>query len=161
MAAWQPATSRCETRSEHRGSDPLDGPGRGDYHPYHRPLLSAPQRRFGHSHRRAPIGTPPFDLRSFIDRLREAGELAQQLFDRAASDEDFDAIVKEYTDDSYPGIYRLTNIDSPLVPESRKRVDMVFSFGDVAFNLEVGEVGLAVYHGGNSPYGWHVFKRLE
>jgi len=25
----------------------------------------------------------------------------------------------------------------------------------------VGEVGLAKFHPGNSPYGWHVIKRLE
>ena len=38
---------------------------------------------------------------------------------------------------------------------------MVAAFGDVAFELEVGEVGLAKYHAGNSPYGWHVILRLE
>jgi hypothetical protein len=92
---------------------------------------------------------------------KEAEELAEKLFQRALAEEDFDALVKEYTNDSYPGIYRLTNIDAPLVPNSRKRLDMVVSFGDVAFNLEVDEVGLARYHGGNSPYGWHVIKRLE
>ena len=97
-----------------------------------------------------------------IDRSKkEAGELAQQLFDRASSGEDFAALVKEYTDDSYPGIYRLTNFEAPLVPQSRKRSDMVVAFGDMSFNLEVGELGLAAYHGGNSPYGWHVIKRLE
>lgn len=100
--------------------------------------------------------------REKIDRTKkEAGALADELFERASSDEDFDALVKEYTNDSYPGIFRLTNIGAPLVPQSTKRVDMVASFGDVAFNLEVGEVGLAEYHGGNSPYGWHVIKRLE
>lgn len=100
--------------------------------------------------------------RDKIDRTKkEAEELAAKLFERALEEEDFDALVKEYTDDKYPGIYRLTNIDAPLVPNSRKRLEMAVFFGDVAFNLEVGEVGMARYHGGNSPYGWHVIKRLE
>jgi hypothetical protein len=37
----------------------------------------------------------------------------------------------------------------------------VARFGDVAFGLAVGEVGLAAYHAATSPYGWHVIKRLE
>ena len=44
---------------------------------------------------------------------------------------------------------------------SYTRDDMVPNFGMVAFALEVGEVGMANFHPGNSPYGWHIIKRLE
>ena len=97
-----------------------------------------------------------------LDRTKkEAQALAEELLERAQAGEDFDALVKEYTDDKHPGIYRLTNRDAPLLQDSRKRSDMVANFGAVSFQLEVGEVGLAKFHGGNSPYGWHVIKRLE
>lgn len=97
-----------------------------------------------------------------IDRTkREAQALAEKLLERARGEEDFDALVREYTDDSHPGIYRLTNRGAPLMAKSRTRDQMVSRFGDVAFSLEVGEVGMAKYHGGASPYGWHVIKRLE
>lgn len=41
------------------------------------------------------------------------------------------------------------------------RDGMVPAFGDVAFSLEVGEVGLAPYDAKSSPFGWHIIKRLE
>ena len=92
---------------------------------------------------------------------KDAQALAEELLDRAQAGEDFDAMVKEYTNDRYPGVYRLTNRDAPLLPDSRERGQMVANFGHVSFQLQVGEVGLAKYHPGNSPYGWHVIKRLE
>lgn len=97
-----------------------------------------------------------------LDRTKkEAGALAMELLERAQAGEDFDALVREFTDDSHPGIYKLTNRGAPLMAASRARDDMVPNFGRVAFSLEVGETGLAKYHPGNSPYGWHVIKRLE
>jgi len=92
----------------------------------------------------------------------EARTLALELLERARSDEtEFGALVKEYTDDRYPGIMKLTNHDAPRMSGATVRNGVVPRFGDVAFGLEVGEVGLAEYHPGNSPYGWHVIKRLE
>jgi parvulin-like peptidyl-prolyl isomerase len=38
---------------------------------------------------------------------------------------------------------------------------MVAAFGDVGFQLEVGEVGMAVYDPVKSKYGWHIIKRLK
>jgi parvulin-like peptidyl-prolyl isomerase len=92
---------------------------------------------------------------------KEAQALAEELLDRARAGEEFDALVKEYTDERYPGIYRLTNFDAPLMQGAHERKGMVANFGQVAFSLEVGEVGLAKFHPANSPYGWHVIKRLE
>jgi len=96
----------------------------------------------------------------------EAKILAEQIFDRAKKGEDFKTLVEKYTDDSYPGIYRMANlgIEAAQSPPSRReysRARMVKGFGDVGFKLKVGEVGMAVYDPAASKYGWHIIKRLE
>ncbi len=92
---------------------------------------------------------------------KEARALAQQLLQRAQEGEDFDALVQEYTNDQYPGIMLVTNKGEPRVPGGRPRDQLVPKFGDVSFQLEVGEIGIANYHAGLSPYGWHIIQRLE
>ncbi len=94
---------------------------------------------------------------------KETHELAESLLERAraGSTEDFDALVKEYTDDRYPGIYVMTNYGTSARGKERDRDAMVPGFGDVAFSLEVGEVGMAHYHAALSPYGYHLIRRLE
>ena len=93
----------------------------------------------------------------------EAEELALQLFERARNGEDFDALVEEYTDDVYPGIYAMTN--QGVTPDSAAqefpRAGMVKAFGDVSFSLEVGEIGMTKFDPETSRYGWHIIKRLE
>lgn len=93
----------------------------------------------------------------------EAEKIALQIFERARAGEDFAAMVKMYTNDSYPGIYKMTN--KGVMPDKSKqeysRTGMVRAFGDVGFSLEVGGVGLAVYDPATSKYGWHIIKRLE
>jgi foldase protein PrsA len=91
----------------------------------------------------------------------QARQLAEDLLRRARDGEDFDALVRQYTDDRHPGIYVLTNHKAPRTTGARTRDEMVPRFGDVAFRLEVGEVELAEYHAALCPYGWHVLKRLE
>jgi foldase protein PrsA len=93
----------------------------------------------------------------------EAEALAQEIFERAQKGEDFDAMVKEYTDDQYPGIYKMSNIDIPPDKEKEEysRSRMVKAFGDVSFSLSVGEIGVAEYDPEASKYGWHIIKRLE
>lgn len=91
----------------------------------------------------------------------EAEALAKSLVERIAKGGDFDGLVKQYTDDQYPGIYKITNDGAPIMSGATPRERMAMSFGDVAFSLAVGEVGLARYNGIKSPYGWHIIKRLE
>lgn len=93
----------------------------------------------------------------------EARALAQSLFERAQRGEDFDAMVKEYTDDAYPGIYAVVGRAEDANPEMQifARENMVPAFGDVAFSLDEGEIGLAVYDDDKSKYGWHIIKRLR
>lgn len=101
----------------------------------------------------------PKVTRSYADAER----LALKIFEKAKAGEDFDAMVKSYTNDSYPGIYKLTNRGVTPDPAGREfsRAKMVQSFGDVSFGLEVGGVGLAVYDAATSKFGWHIIKRLE
>lgn len=99
-----------------------------------------------------------------VTRTKEQAEtLAQQIFTRAKQGEDFDALVKNYTDDTYPGIYSMSNVNIP--PDEDKaefsRTRMVKTFGDVSFSLSKGEVGLAEYDPVESKYGWHIIKRIE
>jgi parvulin-like peptidyl-prolyl isomerase len=99
-----------------------------------------------------------------ITRTRaEAQKLAEDVFARAKAGEDFDALVKEYTDDSYPGRYRMANFGVPADMSQRvyARDRMVAAFGDVGFPLAVGEIGLAEFDPEKSPYGWHIIKRVE
>jgi parvulin-like peptidyl-prolyl isomerase len=93
----------------------------------------------------------------------EARQLALEIFKRAKNGEDFDRLVKEYTDDQYPGIYRMSNfkVKPDLSKKEYPREKMVAAFGDVGFSLKVGEIGLAEYDPQKSPYGWHIIKRIE
>ena len=104
-----------------------------------------------------------------IARTKEEAEaLAHKLFEQAKNGADFDKIVKEYTDDSPPGIYRMANAGHPADMSSRDPSKMVFqrsgmvpAFGNTGFPLSVGEVGLAEYSSIESPYGWHIIKRID
>jgi cyclophilin family peptidyl-prolyl cis-trans isomerase len=77
----------------------------------------------------------------------EAHALALEIFERAKKGEDFDSLVKNYTNDEYPGIYRMANFGLELLKEKKEysRAGMVWSFGEVSFGLPVGGIGLAVY----------------
>lgn len=99
-----------------------------------------------------------------VTRTKEQAEtLAQDIYIRAKQGEDFDELVKTYTDDSYPGIYSMANAN--ITPDEDNgefsRTRMVKAFGDVSFSLAVGEVGLAEYDPDESKYGWHIIKRIE
>ena len=96
-------------------------------------------------------------------RKDEAKDLAEDILEKAKSGADFDGLVKEYTDDAHPGIYKMSNFGIPANMAERvfARDGMVPAFGNVGFKLEVGDVGIAPYDVKNSPYGWHVIKRTE
>jgi|GEM_PF-198110 len=98
----------------------------------------------------------------------EAEQLASELLKRALAGEDFDALVKEFTDDEHPGIYQMANFHS--IPDTTPEVTadkifprggMVRGFGDVGFLLEVGQVGMSEYSAAKSKYGWHIIKRIK
>lgn len=93
----------------------------------------------------------------------EARVLAEALLLRAKEGEDFDLLVETYSDDRAPGIYEIANtgVAPNLMEHQSRRSKMVRAFGDVSFSLKAGEIGMAAYHPINSPYGWHIIKRIE
>lgn len=91
----------------------------------------------------------------------EARLLAEEILARANKGEDFDTLVRTYTDDAHPGIYGLSNSGVEPAAGEFSRDGMVPAFGEVGFSLAPGEIGLAVYDARKSPYGWHIIKRLE
>jgi parvulin-like peptidyl-prolyl isomerase len=89
--------------------------------------------------------------------------LVKEIFKRAKEDQDFDKLVKNFSDDQYPGIYRMSNFDvEPDESEGEySRSKMVKAFGDLSFSLSVNQIGLAKYDPETSKYGWHIIKRIE
>jgi hypothetical protein len=90
----------------------------------------------------------------------EAEALAAEIFGRIQAGEDFDLMVKLHTDDSHPGIYSLA-LAGRQSAEVRGRAEMVPGFGDVAWRLAVGEVGVARHDPEKSPFGYHLIERLR
>ena len=93
--------------------------------------------------------------------LEEAKKLAYELLDRARKGEDFAALVKQYTDDAFPGIYSMSNNGLTPAPGEFARTRMVPAFGDTGFPLKVGEIGIADHDPSKSPYGYHIVKRTK
>lgn len=92
----------------------------------------------------------------------EAKKLAYEILARAKKGEDYDALVKQYTDDSAPGIYAMSNTGvQPTTPGEYPRNQMVAAFGDVGFKLKAGEIGIADNDPRTSPFGWHIIKRIK
>jgi hypothetical protein len=97
-----------------------------------------------------------------ITRTREeAMKLAEEILARAKKGEDFDELVKKYTDDAAPGIYSMANKGVTPAAGEYARGRMVPAFGDAGFPLQVGEFGMAPYDKDKSPYGWHIVKRVK
>jgi hypothetical protein len=99
-----------------------------------------------------------------VTRTKEDAEkLADEIYDRAKKGEDFDTLVKEYTDDNYPGVYKMANFNTEPDRDQGEasRSQMVKDFGDVSFGLSVDEIGMAEFSPERSKYGWHIIKRLN
>ncbi len=91
----------------------------------------------------------------------EAKRLATEILNLARGGEDFDALVKKHTDDSPPGIYGMSAVGVPPARGEYPRDQMVPAFGNVGFAISPGNIDVAEYDPRNSPYGWHIIKRLK
>jgi hypothetical protein len=91
----------------------------------------------------------------------EAKALAYQILERARKGEDFDELVRTYTDDSPPGIYGMAGTGVAKGPGEYSRDGMVPAFGNVGFAISPGNIGIADYDPTTSPFGWHIIKRLK
>jgi len=93
----------------------------------------------------------------------EAEKLAFEIINRAKNGEDFEKLMKEFSNDPGGGTYTLVN-DGVSANQSAGEYDrhgMVPAFGDVGFRISVGEVGLADYDAKTSPFGLHIIKRIK
>ena len=93
--------------------------------------------------------------------MEEAKKLAYEVLEKARNGEDFDALVKQYTDDSPPGIYGMAGIGVAAGAGEYARDGMVPAFGNVGFAISPGNIGIADYDPQTSPFGWHIIKRLK
>ena len=91
----------------------------------------------------------------------EAKKIAYEVLERARKGEDFDALVKQYTDDSPPGIYSMSGRGVTPTPGVYPRDQMVPAFGNVGFAISPGNIGMADFDPQTSPFGWHIIKRLK
>jgi parvulin-like peptidyl-prolyl isomerase len=97
-----------------------------------------------------------------ITRSQEqARTLAYDILSQAEQGADFDALVREHTDDSPPGVYGMSNRGAQPDQGEYPRDGMVPAFGNVGFTLGVGGYGVADFDPRTSPYGYHVIKRLK
>jgi hypothetical protein len=91
----------------------------------------------------------------------EAKTLAYEILGKARRGENFDQLVVQHTDDSPPGIYKMSNTGVSAAQGEFPREQMVPAFGNVGFALSPGNIDVAEYDASTSPYGWHVIKRLK
>ncbi len=97
-----------------------------------------------------------------VTRTKEAAEkLAMEIFERAKKGEDFGKLTNKYSDDDPVGIYSMHNTNAQKQGNEMARSGMVKAFGDVSFMLGVDEIGMAEHHERNSPFGWHIIKRIK
>ncbi|MBI5837467.1 MAG: peptidylprolyl isomerase [Candidatus Eisenbacteria bacterium] len=93
--------------------------------------------------------------------LEEAKKLAYDILQRARDGEDYDKLVAKYTDDQAPGVYGMSNNGVAPAQGEYPRNGMVPAFGNVGFELSVGNIGIADYDKANSPFGFHIVKRVK
>ncbi len=91
----------------------------------------------------------------------EAEKLALETLERARKGDDFEALMRDLSDDTGPGTYGMINRGQGSYPDYTDRIRMAKSFGDIAFKLKVGEFGLATYDIKDCRFGWHIIKRIE
>jgi len=93
----------------------------------------------------------------------EAQKLAYEILGRAKSGEDFDKLMKEFSNDPGGGTYTLVNngVTADQAAGEFDRSGMVPAFGDVGFRIMLNEIALAEHDDKTSPFGWHVIKRVK
>ncbi len=92
----------------------------------------------------------------------DAERLAQRVVAEARAGRDFAELIRYYTDDrGGDGSYSMANWGVATASGEVERKQMVRGFGNLAFALAVGEIGVVEYDSNSSPFGWHVVKRTR
>lgn len=104
----------------------------------------------------------PFRIDKPVTRTPEqASTLAQEVLKKAKAGEDFDKLVRQYSEDAYPGIYSLSNHGVAADPGEYPRINVPQIFGTMAFSMKVGDINVTPYEPNGSPEGVHIIKRLR
>lgn len=91
--------------------------------------------------------------RATVTRSKEEAKvLAEKVWTEARSGVNFKDLMAMHSTDSGGGEYPMTKAG---------RAGMVAGFGNVGFRLKVGEIGVAPWHEKDSPFGWHIIKRVK
>lgn len=98
-----------------------------------------------------------------VGRTQEdARRLAEKIWRKAKGGADFTKLAEGYSDDPGSGEYTMCNSTAVPSPDGEfPRKGMVKGFGDLSFRLHVGQVGLLPYDAKDSPFGWHIIKRVK
>jgi len=85
-----------------------------------------------------------------VTRTREEAKvLAEKVWNDAKSGINFKDLMTMHSTDSGGGEYEMS------------RDQMVLGFREIAWRLNVDEIGVAPWHDKDSPYGWHIIKRIK
>ena len=100
--------------------------------------------------------------RATVKRTKEEAELlAAFIYSEIKAGKDFDELQKKYSDDPGGGTYTMV-LKGQAGPGEFARNGMVPAFGNVGWKLsKVGDVSVAGHDARNSPFGWHIIKRVE
>jgi len=90
----------------------------------------------------------------------EAEKRAGEILARAQNGEEFAALMK-FSDDPSEGTFSLTNHGVAPQGNEFNRSAMVKSFGDVSFKLRVGAIRMVPFDPKDSPWGFHIIKRIQ
>ena len=111
------------------------------------------------------VGVKTSNPRTNAFKYDEPGamKVAADLYRQIQEGADFNGlVVAGNSDDPGAGIYTMITKGRPNFAQGiYPRGQMAKVFGDVAWRLEVGEVGVGGFHAKNSPFGIHIIKRLE
>jgi hypothetical protein len=92
----------------------------------------------------------------------EAKKFAYELYEKLKGGADWATAKREHSEDPPPGgPYTMPNYGVKPAPGEFARSDMATYFGNVSFKLAVGEIGIADYDAKNSPFGYHIIKRIK
>ncbi|MCR9243594.1 MAG: peptidyl-prolyl cis-trans isomerase [bacterium] len=87
-----------------------------------------------------------------VKRTRaEAEKLTAEIYAQALGGKKFTTLRHKYSSDPGGGVY----------PMKAGSSGMVAGFDEMGFRLQVDEIGVAPYHDADSPFGWHVIKRIK
>jgi len=93
----------------------------------------------------------------------EARTLAEDCYRRALAGEEFEQLADRFhdQDSGMPPSLTVVARGTKAEPGERTSRSLPTAFARLIFRLDVGEVGICQDHVEESPFGWHVVKRIE